>query len=83
MATKRSTAPAVLSSGYVFVLLGLLTFVCSRLVDSGFFHGFFQGATVALMVFGAYLLGRRYWWAREDPDDGGMWLPSENGRDAR
>ena len=65
----------------VLVLAGLVTFVLGTIVDSGFFHGMFQGATVALMVAAAAVFGAQ--WSRRgsaDTDDGSdaMWLPSRD-----
>ncbi|WP_201467179.1 hypothetical protein [Janibacter melonis] len=71
----------LMRSGLTFIAFGALTFVGSLVVDSGFVHGAFQGATVALMVGGAYLLGRRLWSSDADPDEDGMWLPSRDGAD--
>ncbi|QKE84524.1 hypothetical protein [Arthrobacter sp. NEB 688] len=65
-----------LGGGTVLVLAGLVTFCLSRLVDSGFVHGLFQGMTVALMVLGAVAIGRG---ARgRGSDREGLWLPSRD-----
>ena len=56
------------------IVVGLLAFMASLVWESGFVHGFFQGAAVALMVFGAYLYGtaRR---SKGTPEE--MWRPSD------
>lgn len=69
--------------GLTLITLGALTFGGSVVVDSGFVHGAFQGATVVLMVAGAYLVGRRLWSSGAGPDDDDMWLPSRDGVDER
>lgn len=64
----------------IFVLLGFAAFALSRGRD-GFDKGLFQGATVALMVVGAYLLGSatfRKSTEEELSDD--AWLPSRDER---
>lgn len=74
MTTRRLT----LGGGLGLVLAGLVTFALSRVVDSGFVHGMFQGMTVALMVLGAYALGRGARAGRSG--DAGLWRPSEDRR---
>ena len=54
----RSGIPTL---GMSLVLLGLVTGALSRVVESGFFHGLFQGMTIALMALGAYAIGRGVW----------------------
>lgn len=75
MTTRRLT----LGGGLGLVLAGLVTFALSRVVDSGFVHGMFQGMTVALMVLGAYAIGRGAWGSRSD--GAGLWRPSEDRRE--
>lgn len=77
------TRPGVPTFGMSLVLLGLVTGALSRAVESGFFHGVFLGITVALMVFGAYAIGRGVWGSRGDDDEpqGSMWLPSRDRRE--
>lgn len=74
MTTRRLS----LGGGLGLVLAGLVTFMLSRVVDSGFVHGMFQGATVALMVLGAYALGRGMRSGRGT--GGGLWRPSDERR---
>ncbi len=69
--TSRTTPAA----GLLLVTLGLGTFVLSLLFDGGFLKGFFQGATVALMVLGAWAI------AKERRIRGGSWLPSRESDD--
>ena len=78
--TSRPGIPAL---GMSLVLLGLLTGFLSRVVESGFFHGVFQGMTIALMVLGAYAIGRGVWGSRGDGVEqrGAMWLPSRDRRE--
>lgn len=73
---RRSTS---LTSGFLCVALGLVAFVLSRGRD-GFDKGLFQGACVALMVLGAYLLGSATF-RRGAQDELGddAWLPSRDG----
>ncbi|MCD4527127.1 hypothetical protein [Nocardioides sp. cx-173] len=74
---RRSTS---LKGGLVLVLLGLLAWLLSQGRD-GFDKGLFQGACVALMIFGAYLLGSatfRRGTEEELGSDG--WLPSRDER---
>lgn len=83
---RLSTSKATdLTSGTLCVLLGAVAVMLSRGRD-GFDKGLFLGATVALMILGAYLLGSAIR-ARNDatPDvegeghgDDDLWLP---GRD--
>ena len=70
----------MMTSGMLCVLLGFVSFLLSRGRD-GFDKGFFQGACVALMVLGAYLLGSatfRKGTTKELGDD--AWLPSRDER---
>ena len=72
-----------LLSGIPVILLGSLTYALSTAFEGGFFRGFFQGATVALMVLGAYLVGAGLRFSRKNDEDlrsGGHWLPSRDGR---
>lgn len=83
--TRRTpaTGRAQLMSGLPVILMGFLCFALSAAFEGGFFRGLFQGATVALMVVGAYLLGAGLWTARKDDEDlrrGRHWLPSRDGR---
>ena len=74
-----------LTGGTLCVVLGLAAYVLSRGRD-GFDKGLFQGATFALMVLGAYLLGsglraRRNTTANgEDESGDDLWLPSRDER---
>lgn len=71
-----------LSFGMPSILVGFLTYALSNVFDGGFLRGFFQGATIALMVAGAYLVGAGLWFSRKDDEDlrkGGHWLPSRDG----
>lgn len=70
-----------LTAGVTAIVLGFATAWLSRLIDSGFFHGFFQGATLALMVAGAYLVGAAMWHRRSrgQTEDDQHWLPSRDG----
>ncbi|QIM20684.1 hypothetical protein G7075_05185 [Phycicoccus sp. HDW14] len=74
MTTRRLT----LGGGTGLVLAGLVTLTLSRVVDSGFVHGMFLGMTVALMLLGAYALGRGM--RSRGRDDAGLWRPSEDRR---
>ncbi|GGB85705.1 hypothetical protein N798_17355 [Knoellia flava TL1] len=74
---RRGTS---LSTGMLCVLFGLVALALSHGRD-GFDKGFFQGACIALMVLGAYLLGSatfRKGTADELGDD--AWLPSRDER---
>ena len=73
---RKSTS---LSTGMVFVLLGLASFALSRGRD-GFDKGLFTGACVALMVLGAYLLGSGTFRKPTDDGSGDVWLPSRDER---
>ncbi len=72
-----------LTSGMSTIVLGFLCYAASTAFDGGFFRGFFQGATIALMILGAYLVGARLWSSRSDDGNSGRtshWLPSRDGR---
>lgn len=75
MSTVRRTA------GMTAVVIGFVTLWLSRVFESGFVHGFFQGATLALMVAGAYLIGASMWHRRSrgQVEDDQHWLPSRDG----
>lgn len=76
--TLRPSKTTSLSSGMIFVLLGFASFALSRGRD-GFDKGLFQGATVALMVVGAYLLGSATFRKSTDEELGDdAWLPSRD-----
>lgn len=70
-----------LGGGLAAIILGFGTFFLVDLFDGGFMRGFFQGATIALMVLGAYLVGAGLWKARGNGElqDGRHWLPSRDG----
>lgn len=81
----KLTHPAATGSsrvaGMTVILLGLVCLVVGLVVDGGFFRGLFIGATTALMVLGAFLVGASTWHGRrseQDLDDGGQWLPSRD-----
>ena len=78
MATLSSTRP-----GYVLLALGFVSVLLARPIGSGFFHGFFEGAGIALIILGVFFLGRALWWGRKDPDEGALWLPSEDDKACR
>lgn len=59
------------------VMLGFLTFLLSRIVDRGFFHGLFQGMTIALMFVAAYLFGQSFRRGRAGEQDD-LWRPSQD-----
>ena len=70
-------------SGIPLILVGFLTSALSNAFEGGFLRGFFQGATIALMVAGAYLIGAGLWFSRtadEELRNDGPWLPSRDGR---
>lgn len=74
---RRTTS---LSSGMLCVLLGLVALMLSRGRD-GFDKGLFQGACIALMVLGAYLLGSAtFRKGTEDELGDDAWLPSRDER---
>lgn len=79
--THRTPTNVHLSSGLITVLAGLACYFVSRLFDGGFLRGLFLGATIALMVFGAFQLGSAMRKARKpaELDEGGHWLPSRDG----
>ncbi len=54
-------------------------YALSDAFDGGFFRGLFLGATIALMVLGAYLVGAGRWFSSKDEDDlrnGGIGCPA-------
>ncbi len=68
------------SAGLAAIMVGFVTLLLSRQIDGGFWHGFFQGATVALMVLGAFFVGSGIWPRRRaDGDEQEHWLPSRDG----
>ncbi len=73
------------NAGWALFLAGLCTFVLSTVVTGGFFHGVFQGMTIALMLGAASLFGAHWRHARprggdaeaaENPE--ALWLPSRD-----
>lgn len=67
--------------GVAVVLLGFACYLVGLAVDGGFVGGLFDGATIALMVLGAYLIGASMWHARRSEQDlreGKHWLPSRD-----
>lgn len=71
-------------SGIPVILLGFLCYSLTAAFDGGFFRGLFQGATIALMLLGVYLLGAGLWFSRKSDEDlrsGGHWLPSRDEHD--
>lgn len=38
---------------------------------------------VVVVVLGVFFLGRALWWGRKDPDEGALWLPSEDDKAGR
>ncbi len=61
------------ATGLTIFVLGLGAFAISQAFEGGFLKGFFQGATVALMVLGVWGVSR---WGRDGPRD--AWLPSRD-----
>jgi len=68
--------------GTVSVVLGFASYAVSQAFDGGVLRGFFQGATLALMVTGAIALGRsmRSQGGTTGDADAG-WLPSRDGQE--
>lgn len=77
MGTRATTDRLHRTYGVALVLLGLGTFALSHVFERGFVHGLFQGMTVALMVFAAYLIGRTFRRASASEEDQ-LWRPSED-----
>lgn len=81
---SRSPRPGArfqLAAGVPAILVGFACYFLTDLFDGGFLRGLFQGATIALMVIGAYLIGAGLWHARkgeQELDDGAQWLPSRD-----
>ena len=71
--SARSSSP---TAGIAPILVGLLLGVVGRQPD-GWLGGLLQGAAVALIVLGAYLVGAA---RRARGRDGDGWLPSRDGR---
>lgn len=63
-----------ISYGLILIVLGIGAGALSRVWDSGFVHGLFQGAALALVLFGVYFAVQA--WRRPDTKDG-MWRPSQ------
>ena len=63
-------------SGVPLILVGALCFYISGRCDSGFGHGFFLGACIALVLIGALLVGSTA--LRGPRVDNGHWLPSRD-----
>ncbi|MBM6546179.1 hypothetical protein JNO54_08500 [Janibacter sp. YIM B02568] len=78
MANLSSTRP-----GYVMLALGLVSVLLARPIGSGFFHGFFEGAGLALIILGVFFLARALRWSSKEPDEGALWLPSEDDKAGR
>lgn len=84
MPKARALGRTQLTAGLPVILVGFLCYALSNLFEGGFPRGFFQGATIALMVLGAYLVGAGLWFSRTDEEDlrrGVQWLPSRDERD--
>ena len=67
--------------GVSVVLLGFVCYLLGLAFDSGFVGGLFDGATITLMILGAYLIGASTWHARKSERDlreGKHWLPSRD-----
>lgn len=80
MADVRTPRKRFIPAGLVFVLIGFVTLAVSSAIDGGFWRGFFQGATISLMVVGAFVIGRSVWPSgRSTDDDATHWLPSRDG----
>lgn len=80
----RPSSALKLGAGITAILVGFGCFFAADLFDGGFFRGLFQGATIALMVIGVYLIGSRLWWRKAEEqalDDGAQWLPSRDSTD--
>lgn len=76
----RPRTKTSLSTGMICVVLGLAGYTLSRGRD-GFDKGLFIGATVALMVIGAYLLGAAtFRKGTQDELGDDAWLPSRDER---
>lgn len=83
---RRSTIRTYSIGGLSAVLLGFVVYLVGRAFDGGFVGGMFDGATFALMVMGAYLLGATRWWGRKserDLHEGKAWLPSRDSTDGQ
>lgn len=89
METKRSTPPSHTRtirrvsavSVMPVILIGFVCYLMAEKIGGGFLGGFFQGATIALMILGAYLAGSAIWPRRKRAaqlDAGGEWLPSRD-----
>lgn len=68
----------VRNSPIILVVLGVASWLISTTIDGGFFHGLFQGAAVALVILGVYLL---FSLRRKPEREHGMWLPSREDAD--
>ncbi len=64
-----------LTAGLALVVLGVGAFALSLAFEGGFPKGFFQGATLALVVLGVWALVKE----RRGPRD--AWLPSRDRAD--
>lgn len=81
--TRRTMTGVRLGGGMVSIILGFGCYWLTSLFEGGFWRGFFQGATIALMVMGAYLIGAGLWRPRtpsSSGDETGHWLPSRDSR---
>lgn len=79
--TFKSMSRVEMAAGAVVILSGFVCYWMSTIFDQGFVHGLFQGATIAQMVIGTYLIGASMRHAHEGDetaDDGGLWLPSRD-----
>ncbi len=79
--THLATSGSSRIAGVTLILLGFVCLFVGLAVDGGFFRGLFIGATIALMVLGASLVGASTWQGRrseQDLEDGGHWLPSRD-----
>lgn len=77
-----TTTRRLLTRGIPPILLGMALFLLGLLLGrplDGFVGGMFDGATITLMILGAYLLGDAMWGNRDADDDRGWWLPSRDG----
>jgi O-antigen/teichoic acid export membrane protein len=79
--TPRPLAGSHRVAGAYVILLGLVCSVVGLAFDGGFVKGLFIGATVALTVIGAYVVGASTWRGRrteQDLREGEHWLPSRD-----
>lgn len=77
-ATRKVSTVARIFATVTFVVGAILLFVSIGLDLDGFWGGMLQGASVALLIVGAYIAGMVGGMRRANSAQTGTWLPSQD-----